>query len=78
MKYKGILAQGYASLIEDKDPKQIEADIIDFIVFLKQRHYTLGSQKAYLNALMHFYSINDVSVRRKKISKFLSNEYFAS
>jgi hypothetical protein len=66
MKYKGILASDYAVLIEGKDVREIEADIIDFIVSLKDRHYSLESQKSYLNALIHFYSINDVMVRRKK------------
>jgi hypothetical protein len=67
MKYKGITADNFADLIEDKDTRQIEADIIDFMISLNKRCYTLNSQQCYLNALIHFYSINDVIVRRKKI-----------
>jgi CO dehydrogenase/acetyl-CoA synthase epsilon subunit len=65
MRYKGILESNFASLIEDKSVKQIEADIIDFVIFLKDRGYTQGSQKAYLNSLMHFYSINDIALERR-------------
>jgi hypothetical protein len=74
MKYKGITPREYSQLIDDKDLKIIEADVIDFIVFLKENHYTSSYQKSYFNQLMHFYSINDVALRRKKISKFLSND----
>jgi hypothetical protein len=74
MKYRRIAEGQYSQLIEGKDVKQIEAEIIDFIVFLKERHYSLGSQKGYLNALIHFYSYNDIVISRKKLSGFLSND----
>src|SRR5919197_1106240 len=74
MKYKGILEHNYANLIEEKDTRQIEADVIDFVISLKKKHYSLASQQAYLSALIHFYTINDVVIRRKKIAKFLSND----
>jgi hypothetical protein len=73
MKYRGFT--GYSQLIEGKDAKSIETEIIDFIVSLKERNYSLASQKAYLSALTRFYSINDVTLRREKISKFMSNDY---
>jgi integrase len=74
MRFKGVHEAGFDLLITNKDVREIEADVIDFIIHLKEQHYILGSQKAYLSALMHFYSINDVEVRRKKISRFLSND----
>jgi hypothetical protein len=74
MKHRGFNENQYSQLIEGKDIRQIEADIIDFIIFLKERHYSLASQKAYLSALIDFFSINDLMIRRKKISKFLSND----
>jgi integrase len=74
MKYKGISLDNYQDLIEDKDTRTIESDIIDFLISLKEKHYSLSSQEVYLSALIHFYTINDVNVRRKKISKFLSND----
>jgi hypothetical protein len=39
MKYKGITQGEYSQLIDDKDLKIIEANVIDFIVFLKENHY---------------------------------------
>ena len=39
MKYKNITETDFASLIQDKDTRQIEADIIDFIISLKEKHY---------------------------------------
>jgi integrase len=74
MQYYNIAKQDFASLIEGKDSREIEKDIINFIIFLKNKHYSLASQKVYLAALIHFYSINDINVRRKKIAKFLSND----
>ena len=74
MKYKGIADGQYSQLIEDKDTRIIEDDIIDFIISLKERNYSLASQKACLTALIHFYSINDLVLNRKKIGKFLSND----
>jgi hypothetical protein len=44
MKYKGVSPTDFASLIQDKDTRQIEADIIDFIISLKEKHYSIRSQ----------------------------------
>jgi integrase len=74
MRFKGVKIEDFASIIEGKSSKQIEVDVIDFIISLKERHYSLTSQKVYLAALSHFYSINDVTINIKKISKFLSND----
>jgi site-specific recombinase XerD len=74
MKYKGISLGDFASLIEGKHTREIEADIRDFIKSLKDRHYAFASQKTYLAALCHFYSFNDVVLNRKKLSGFLSND----
>jgi hypothetical protein len=47
MQFKGLSFEKreFSHLIEDKGIKTIEGDIIDFIVSLKDRHYTLNSQK---------------------------------
>ena len=70
MRFKGVAEGQFSKLVEAKDTRQNEADITDFIISLKEKYYSL----AYLTALIHFYSINDVMVRRKKIAKFLSND----
>src|SRR6188472_380545 len=55
------------------DAKIVESDIIGFLVSLRERHYSYGSRQCYLNAICHFYDINDVPIRRKKISRFLGS-----
>ncbi len=74
MKYKGYTE--YSQLVDpNKDVRIIESDIIDFIVYLKEKHYRYESRCAYLNAICHFYNVNDVVViRKKKISRFLGSE----
>lgn len=64
----------YSQLIEGKDPKVIESYVIGFIVSLKERHYSSGSQKICLSALLHFYSYNDIMLNRKNLSAYLSND----
>ena len=36
MKYKGISLEDFPSLIEEKNTRQIEADVISFIILLKE------------------------------------------
>jgi integrase len=74
MKYRGYTE--YSQLVDpNKDVRLIESDIIDFIVYLKEKHYRYESRCAYLNAICHFYNVNDeVAIRRKKISRFLGSE----
>src|SRR3954451_23658144 len=74
MAFKGIAKAEYSQLIEGKDSREIEADIINYIIWLKNNKHSLASQKVYLAALIHFFSINDISLRRKKIAKFLNND----
>jgi integrase len=79
MKYRHLtefsqLIDGSCAGEGEKDVKEIEDEITDFIIFLKERNYSLASQKGYLDALNHFYDVNDITIRRKKISKFLSND----
>ena len=79
MTFKGTPAGQYSQLIEGKSVKEIESDVIDYIISLKEeRSYTQGSQKAHLNSLIHFYAINDITLNRKKISKFISNDDFVT
>jgi hypothetical protein len=73
MKYRRIADGEYSQLIEGKDARTIEDDLIDFIIFLKERCYSLLLRK-HTSALIHFYSINDLVLNRKKIGKFLSND----
>jgi hypothetical protein len=74
MKYMGIAEGRYSQLIKGKDPKVIESYIIGFIVSLKERQDSSGSQKISLSALLHFYSYNDIMLNRKKLSAYLLND----
>jgi integrase len=74
MKYRGIEQGHYSQLIEGKDVKDIEYEISRFIAFLKERNYSLSYQRGYLYALNHFYDANDITIRTKKISKYMSND----
>ena len=76
MAFNGVKGHNYSELIEGKDSREIESDIINYIVYLKNKHHSLATQKMYLAALIHFFSINDVLLRRKKISNFLSNDEY--
>ena len=55
-----------------KEPRLIEASIIQYIVWLKQdQKLSSISVEHYLSAVMHFYSMNDIVLNRKKIGMYL-------
>jgi integrase len=66
----------YASLTLDEilkiEPKELETDIIETIVKMKEEEYLSSSSTNLLMAsLIRFFSINDVLLNRKKISMFI-------
>ena len=54
-----------------KDPKLIEQQIIDYIISLNVKGMTRATKSLRLAAIVAFYSINDVTLNRKKLGKFL-------
>jgi integrase len=53
-------------------PKELEADIIEHLTFMKDNEgLSYSSLSLFLAALSHFFTINDVLINRKKISKFI-------
>ena len=54
-----------------KEPKYIEAQIIDYIVSLRERGLSYSRLNSSLSAITHFYTMNDVTINRRKISKFM-------
>ena len=67
--------QNYVDLPFDEilkiDPKIIEADIIETMIKMKENEkLSSSSTRLLLAAVFHFFSINDVMLNRKKISKF--------
>ena len=58
----------------NRNPRQLEQGIIDFIIEMRyKRQMSFSAQNILLCALTHFYSINDVLINRKKIAKFMSD-----
>lgn len=62
-----------------KEPQEshkiIEANIIQYIVWLKQdQKLSSVSIELYLSAVMHFYSMNDVVLNRKKIGRYIGEQ----
>jgi integrase len=54
------------------DPKMVEANIIDWIVKLREEHKLSRSViNHYLSAMLKFYLMNDVLLNRKKIGSYL-------
>jgi integrase len=66
----------YDELIKP-DPKKIQANIIDFIIFLKDtRRLAPCSIVAYLAAIRHFYDMNEIdNLKWKKINRFKGESY---
>ena len=54
-----------------KDPKLIEQQIIDYIISLNAKGVSRSMKSLRLAAIVAFYSINDVTLNRKKLGKFL-------
>ena len=69
MDYLKIDRHQYQKLLE-KDPKLIQMDICDFILYLKKdRSYAAIS--VYVGAINKFYAMNDVNLNWKKIRSFM-------
>jgi hypothetical protein len=53
-------------------PKLIEAEIIEYVVILRNPLHSLAYQTRhiYLSAIVMFYAINDVNLNRKKIARY--------
>src|SRR4051794_15586479 len=71
MDYMSIEAEDYAKLIEGRDVRIIQADIINWITHMKD---TVGLSPASINlyvaAVNHFYAMNDVTLNTRRINAF--------
>jgi integrase len=72
MKYLQIEPEDdYSKLIDGRDAKIIAADIIDWIIHLKDiEKKSPASINLYIAAVKHFYMINDVILNTKRINAF--------
>ncbi len=56
-----------------RNVREIEQGIIDLLVEMRyKKNLSFSAQNLFLCALTHFFSINDVTINRKKIKKFMS------
>jgi integrase len=64
-------------LVDKHNPIAVEENMINWIVALRRDpHFivTYGTRHTYLAAILFFYEINDVVLRKKKISRYLGEE----
>ena len=60
----------------DKDPRLIQADIIDYILHLRNtKNLAPATITAYVAAVKHFYDINEIELKWKKINSFKGEHY---
>ena len=57
-------------LLETANPKIIEAQLIDYIMSLRNDGLSYATMKHMLAPILTFYQINDVLLNRKKISRY--------
>lgn len=69
MDYLKIDRHQYQKLLE-KDPKLIQMDICDFILYLKKDRSS-SAISVYVGAINKFYAMNDVNLNWKKIRNFM-------
>jgi integrase len=63
--------QQYAKLIDGRDTKIIQADIIDWITHLKDiEKKSPASINLYVAAVKHFYEMNDITLNNRRINAF--------
>ena len=60
--------------ILEKNPNVIESEITQQLVEMKNEGSSYSTVSVRLAALYHFFSINDVIINRKKLSKFLGEQ----
>jgi integrase len=84
IKYDGCL-QKYLKIITNttltsldqvlaKSPKVIESEIIDHLIEMKNKGLSFSTLSVYVAAMHSFFSINDVSINIKKLSKFVGEQ----
>ena len=58
-------------LIHQSNPKQIESQIIDYIMSLRNDGISYGTIQYMTAPVFTFYNLNDVQLNRKKVSRYL-------
>ncbi|MGB6671339.1 MAG: site-specific integrase [Candidatus Nitrosopolaris sp.] len=53
--------------------KLTESQVIDYIVTRRKQNYSYAYLASSISAIFHFYTMNDINLNRKKISRFMGN-----
>lgn len=60
----------------NRDVRMIEQGIIDILIDMRHKqNLSFSAQNIFLAALTHFFSINDITINRKKTKKILNTIY---
>ncbi|MGI9010358.1 MAG: hypothetical protein ACR2F1_04110 [Nitrososphaeraceae archaeon] len=70
LKHLGLTEDNLADLLQ-QEIKSIQNDLINYIVKLKEEGYSYASMDLRLTAINTFFSMNDVIINKKKISRYL-------
>jgi integrase len=71
MNYLNIGPEDYHRLIDGRDAKIIQADIIDWIIHLKDiEKKSPATINLYTSAVKHFYEMNDITLNNRRINAF--------
>jgi integrase len=62
---------GIKNLFHTKDAREIEKEIIKFVIAMNKKGMTYTAMKNYTTAVFSFYKINDIILNTNKISKFM-------
>jgi integrase len=57
-----------------QDPKALQQKIIDYIKQMNTKHLSAVTIEWYLASVMHFYAMNDVTLNRKRISRYIPEQ----
>jgi integrase len=60
-----------SDLLDTTDHKQIESQIINFIITMREQGKSYQAIKNYVSPLVAFYKINDLVINSKKVNKFM-------
>jgi integrase len=61
-------------LLLDNNVRTIENAIISYILKMRKEGYSFSSLNTRLAAIVHFYTMNDIVINRKKIGKYLGED----
>jgi site-specific recombinase XerD len=56
-----------------QDPLLIQKKIIEYISYLKNKNVSAITMRQYIAAIMYFYAMNDITLNRKKIGRYIPN-----